>query len=481
MHVQHVPFRKSRLLLAAALTAGLAFTAAPVHAADAAPTDLVVNGTFSDGIDGWEAGAGQTLRVREGSKSAYATLWSAGGGSLSVTDKVDTVASLEAGATYRLSADVRTQLGSLTGSLRAREVAAAGSTSHTQAFSLAKGKWTSVSTDFVASRGGAALDITLLASGAAPYQPLQVDNVSLQKVDSTVAVPPTPTPTPTKPAPTPVPPVAGACVEDPISTSTDFGVTLDIPSGMNINEAWKHAVSSYGTPEMVRIFHPGPPSGWNAAKVAGGADLAVSFKIQPREVLSGAYDAALRTWFNTAPRDVQVYWTYFHEPEDDISRGEFTASDYRAAWKRIAAIAEDVCAPNLHSTLILMDWTVDPRSKRSFDDYYPGSAYIDVLGWDPYNPWQNNTGYKDPAAIFDPVIAVSNRYGKPFAIAETGSLVMPGDDGRQRAAWIKKAADHLRASGAVYVAYFDTQTPKGNDFRLIDSHSRAAWRAVIAE
>lgn len=496
MQAHRVPFLKTRLLVVAAMTAGLALTAVPANAASAdEPSELVANGEFSNGVTGWEAGSGQTLRVRQGSKSAYGVVWSARGGSLSISDKVDTVSSLEPGATYELKADVRTQLGSLSGRLSARETTETGTTAHSDVFTLASGKWSAVSTTFVASNEGGSLDISFLASGAARYQPLQVDNVSLQKiVDGTVTTPkptptPTPTPSPTTPAPkptptptpTPAPPVGGSCVKDPISTSTDFGVTLDIPSGMNINEAWQHAVSSYGTPEMVRIFHPGPPSGWNAAKVAAGADLAVSFKIEPRDVLSGAYDSALRTWFKTAPRDVQVYWTYFHEPEDEIDRGEFTASDYRAAWQRVSSIAKEVCAPNLHSTLILMDWTVDPRSKRSFDNYYPGSAHIDLLGWDPYNPWQNNTGYKDPAAIFDPVIAVSNRYGKPFAIAETGSLIMQGDDGRQRAAWIAKAADHLRASGAVYVAYFDTQTPKGNDFRLIDSYSKSAWRTAIAE
>lgn len=490
MQAHRVPFLKTRLLVVAAMTAGLALTAVPANAASAdEPSELVANGEFSNGVTGWEAGSGQTLRVRQGSKSAYGVVWSARGGSLSISDKVDTVSSLEPGATYELKADVRTQLGSLSGRLSARETTETGTTAHSDVFTLASGKWSAVSTTFVASNEGGSLDISFLASGAARYQPLQVDNVSLQKiVDGTVTTPkptPTPTPSPTTPAPkptptptpTPAPPVGGSCVKNPLS-GTQIGVSLDIPSGLSLQEGWTRAANAYGTPESVRIFHPGLPTNWNAATVAKGADISVSFKMPPKEVLTGTHDAKLRSWFRSAPNDVEIYWTYFHEPENDMSKGEFAAADYRAAWKRIVDISRETCEPNLHATLVLMDWTVDPRSNRSFNDYYPGSAYIDVLAWDPYNPW-NGTVYRDPKLIFGPIVEASRAAGKPFAVAETGSLLLPGDDGSGRAAWLTESARYLREQGALFVTYFDTQTPKGNDFRLNDQKSKDAWRDAI--
>lgn len=259
---------------------------------------------------------------------------------------------------------------------------------------------------------------------------------------------------------------------------TQFGVALDIPGGMSLEDAWAHAKRSYGTPEVVRIFHPGMPN-WTAANVAKGATLSVSFKIEPKDVLSGAYDARLRSWFRAAPNDIPIFWTYFHEPEENVEKGQVKAADYRAAWQRIVAIERETCEPNLHSTLILMDWTVDPRSGRNFYDYYPGSAYIDVLAWDPYNPWQNNTTYRSPALIFDKLIAVSAREGKPFAIAETGSILMGGDQGAQRAAWLKDMASYLSSKGALYVSYFDTVTDR-YDWRLKDAASMSAWKSVVS-
>ena len=267
----------------------------------------------------------------------------------------------------------------------------------------------------------------------------------------------------------------GACTRETLS-GTKFGVTLDIPGGLTMEQAWARANRLYGKPEMLRIFQPGAPSGWKAATVATGMDLSVSFKIQPKDILSGANDAKLRTWFRSAPKDVTIYWTYFHEPENDIQRGAFTPAQYRAAWHRVHKIANETCQPNMHSTLILMDWTLDPRSGRNFDDYYPGSAYIDVLSWDPYNPW-GGTIYKDPKAIFEKVALKSKAEGKPFAIAETGSLLMDNDTGVRRAEWITSMAKHLRENGALYVSYFDTNQ-SGREFRLSDKPSQDAWKAV---
>lgn len=540
MHTSSYKPRRTKHVVVAALTAFtlvltlaplVAFVAVPA-AANAGPTaalgpELVKNGTFEHGVTGWHsADAKERLVVRHGSKRTHGSVWSARGGSLTIHDAASTVASTAPGASYVFSADLRTQFGSLKGILRVREVSASSVTTYTRSFRLANMNWESVSLTVTPKKPGAALDVSIIGLDAAPFQPLQADNVSLRAtmvsapdptgtptpvpVPSTsptpsatpkpsvtprpgITPPPRPIPTPTataspspapstnpNPAPTagPVAPPANGCGKEPMR-GTKFGVTLDIPGGMNLREAWNYAKSSYGAPEIVRIFHPGAPSGWAAADVTEGATLSVSFKIEPRDVLSGANDAKLRAWFRSAPDNIPIYWTYFHEPEDNVESGRMTASDYRAAWQRIVSISREVCHPNLYSTLILMDWTVDPKSGRDFYDYYPGSAYIDVLGWDPYNPWQNNNAYRSPASIFDKVIAVANREGKPFAVAETGSQLMGGDDGTLRAQWLKDTAAYLENKGALYVSYFDTVVEGKYDWRLKDAPSKAAWDFVI--
>lgn len=469
----HSPARKPLRRLARATIAGaasIALVLGAAQAASSAETELVTNGDFSQGLTGWHVASGspQKLVLREGSRSAYATLWRSGGGALRMGDVTSTVPSAKAGVTYELTAKVRTQNGSLTGDVRVDEVSTAGTLHHTAPFTLTDSTWKTVSTMFTTTRAGAQLNIAMVASGAKAYQPLQVDDVSLRVVSGETAAA-VPTPEKTSVA-------SGGCTQT-FGTETGFGYALDIPGGKSLSEAWSAAKTAYGEADVVRIFHPGTPN-WTAASTAKGVDLSVSFKMSPKSVLSGQYDSTLRTWFRAAPKDVEVYWTYFHEPEDNIEKGEFTAADYRAAWKRIVSIADETCQPNLHAMLVLMDWTVDSRSGRTFSDYYAGSAYIDVLGWDPYNPWKNNTEYKSPASVYDKVIATSKAQGKPFAIAETGSTLIGSDTGSKRAVWLRDIASYLDSKGALFVTYFDTIGQY--DFRLKDSASKAAWRAVVS-
>lgn len=96
------------------------------------------------------------------------------------------------------------------------------------------------------------------------------------------------------------------------------------------------------------------------------------------------------------PRDRDVYWVYYHEPEDNIAAGEFTAADYRAAWRRLRSLADKAGNPRLHATLVLMGWSLDPLSKRDWRDYYPGRDVIQVLGWDVYNLGWKKGRYDSP-------------------------------------------------------------------------------------
>lgn len=495
--------------------AGAVTPAAPTAQKVTYGPELVKNGGFTQGIKGWRAGnTRQKLVLRHGSKQIYGSVWAARGGALVIDDVASTVASHKAGTSYRVSADVRTQYGALRGQIVVRETHGSKVKLHSKSYSLKGIAWKRVTFTVTPANSGAKLDVSLTGTGAARYQPLQVDNVSMKAITTSPAAAPAPTPAPdpsgtptatpsptpsttptATPSPTPTatpsptasptPPPSAPPVTNPAGckkqgmSGTEFGVALDINGGFSLQEGWNYAKSAYGTPEVVRIFHPGMPN-WNAADVAKGATLSVSFKVAPKDVLSGSYDAKIRSWFRAAPDDIPIYWTYFHEPEENIEKGQVSAADYRAAWKRIVSIEREVCQPNLHSTLILMDWTVDPRSGRDFDDYYAGTEYIDVLAWDPYNPWQNNTTYMTPASIFDKVIARSKAEGKPFAVAETGSILMGSDKGTQRAAWLKSMGSYLESKGALYVSYFDTVTDR-YDWRLKDTASKSAWKSVVSD
>src|SRR4051812_19386455 len=212
---------------------------------------------------------------------------------------------------------------------------------------------------------------------------------------------PAPSATP-KPAPTPAPAPATATIK--------WGSSVMAYGGENYAQAFTR-VGNQLKPEIVRSFHPGAPS-WPTAKT-GNSPLVISFALPPQEVVKGTHDAQLRAFFAATPRP--TYWTYKHEPEDDMERGAFTSAQYKAAWRHIAKIA-DASGKPLRATLILMGWTAKPQSGRNFADFYPGADVIDVLAWDCYAWGPNDT----PASVYGAARSLSQQAGKPWAVAETG-------------------------------------------------------------
>lgn len=180
-------------------------------------------------------------------------------------------------------------------------------------------------------------------------------------------------------------------------------------------------------------------------------------------------------WFGTAPRDRDVYWVFYHEPEDNIAKGEFTAADYRAAWRHLRGLADKAGNPRLHATLVLMSWSLEAESKRDWRDYYPGRDVIQVLGWDTYNLGWKKGRYDSPSMMYDRVVALSKEEGLPFGVAETGSYLVGDDNGEKRAAWLHETNAYLKKHGALWVSYFDLDWETG-DFRLLDAPSRKAWQ-----
>ncbi len=206
--------------------------------------------------------------------------------------------------------------------------------------------------------------------------------------------------------------------------------------------------------------------------------VVVSFKLPPNEVVAGVHDAALTDWFSSIPRGEPMWWAYFHEPEDDIERGAFTATEFREAFRRISALARTHAPRNVQSALILQCRTTKPQFGRDFADYDPGSATYDVMGFDCYNREVREGNYPSAAAFLAPLLEVADRVGRPLGLAEFGSQVVPGDDGTARARWLEEVSAALIERDSPFVTYFDSPIT-GTDYRLEDDPSRAAWRHIV--
>lgn len=275
------------------------------------------------------------------------------------------------------------------------------------------------------------------------------------------------------------------------ASGVPFGALVQIRSGETFAQAIARQDAAYGTPTPMpisRVFYSGAPQAWPGFAGMSGRPVVVSFRYKPLDVLAGRYDAALRTWFATAP-SYDVYWSYSHEPEDNIARGEFTASDYRAAWQRISDIAAQAApdATNLHSTLILMCYTMNPASGRNWLNYYVSTAQS-MIAFDCYNHAGKRNAYGSPDNIFKPIVNWSAAHPSiPWGISEVGSVKATSDpDGSLRAAWLRSVGAWLvnkhaanPAVNALFGIYFDVVGPKGTDYRLLDANSQAAWRDVV--
>ena len=307
-------------------------------------------------------------------------------------------------------------------------------------------------------------------SSAAPTQP---GLPSMSPLPPSPSNPTKPTSTSSSSAPAPAPGPG-----HPSTGGTLFGTSLWTGDGSNAAQALARESSAFGRPDVVRTYYQGMPAAWPGSAGTSGGPVVVSFKAQPKDVVSGRLDGQFANWFNSAPKDRPIFWSYFHEPENDVESGSFTTADYRAAWVHLSGLADRANNPQLRSNLILMCWTLQSGSHRNWQDYFAGAGVIDTIGWDCYNKSFSKGSYGDPASMLGKAVATSKGAGVNWAVAELGSKMAAGDSGTGRAAWLTAIGSYARSNGAAYITYFDSTV--GGDFRLLDSPSKNAWRQVIA-
>lgn len=278
---------------------------------------------------------------------------------------------------------------------------------------------------------------------------------------------------------------AAACTKAPkwTSTTTRYGMSLSASDGGDMGDDLRQEVRRFDTRiPVIRTFDTGMPrsNAWEQRREWFGKRWNItSLKLSPQSVLSGRHDSALRHYFKTAPRDVPIFYSFFHEPEDDVKRGDFTARQYRRAFRHVVNIASSFCRSNLYPTLILMNWTANPSSGLNWRSYYPGGDYVSVIAWDAYNGANGYARtYRAPKDIFGHTVAASRSVGKRFAIAETGTVRINGDsDGSGRAEWLRKVNTYLTNKNAAWVSYF--QSLRNGDFELRDRPSVGRWARVM--
>ncbi len=292
----------------------------------------------------------------------------------------------------------------------------------------------------------------------------------------------------------PAPPAdAGDAAADAGALGTLFGAAFSPHDAAHYDAL----VTAWGGVQVSRSYDGGSGAKpflntYQAQDIARGAASAYSFKYAPSEVIAGTHDADIQSFFDGIKDGHPVFWTYWHEPDDEIFKSKtFTATDYRDAWAHIRKIADAAKAkrPKMiaYATLIIMQYSMTPavapsRPLTGPNGMYPGDAVIDVFGVDAYNSAADKGGVVDAATQFGKVIDFAEAHGKRWAIGELGSCPVKGD-ANGRATYLQNAVHYwvTRNDPPVFAAYFDLDWPTC-DYRLdADAPATAVWKKAVTQ
>ncbi len=104
------------------------------------------------------------------------------------------------------------------------------------------------------------------------------------------------------------------------SADTAYGGVVKANPGESYQQALARQENRYGGKlGVIRYFDSNAPDAWSSLDSKfGDHNVIISFRYSPSTINSGGADTYLRNWFATAPTDTTTYWTYMHEPEDDL-------------------------------------------------------------------------------------------------------------------------------------------------------------------
>lgn len=181
------------------------------------------------------------------------------------------------------------------------------------------------------------------------------------------------------------------------------------------------------------------------------------------ELLNGNFDAYLQQYAkdikafghpllfrpnNEMNGDWCVYCSYHFSNDADL---------YIAAWKYIYAIFAENGVDNVIWVWNPHDLSFPDFGWNNYLNYFPGSAYVDIIGLTGYNTGTYYPGekWREFKAIYDPLYAeYVERFDLPFIITEFGSNSVGGDKAR----WLKDMFAHIDSYPRIKAAIFFSAT-----------------------
>ena len=222
--------------------------------------------------------------------------------------------------------------------------------------------------------------------------------------------------------------------------------SLSRASGMAVPENRYARLNA--NPPNTRMINLMPNSNW--ATVAAAKPGSVT------------YNNLLR-WGNTLKsRGTPVWLAFSHEPEAHASRSLGTSAQFIAAFRKVVTVIRSTGEHNVQFVWQMTSYAfqVGPSDARYAPKWYPGGAYVDLVGADPYNWYTCGSGrgvWTELSTLTQPVLNWARSQGKGLVLGEYGSQAGP-----RRAQWLRNAGAWARAnSGTLKGMFYFNVGPQG--------------------
>jgi Glycosyl hydrolase family 26 len=232
-----------------------------------------------------------------------------------------------------------------------------------------------------------------------------------------------------------------------------------------------------------RTFSERVPTGVAMLTVASGTSWRNTANAGPGSTL---YNQIVNWAQTIKSRPGTMLLAYHHEPEAHASAGLGTPADYIAAYRHVISIfrAQGVTNVKFVWQMTAYAFKARPSDRRYAPNWYPGDAYVDVVGADGYN-WRNCDGHNGawtPMSGFtDPVLAFAKAHGKTASLPEFGA---PQDT--RRTQWLQDARSYMAAhkdvlSSAFYFNRGPANPPNGCSWVLNKQSEFDAFRSAAQD
>ncbi len=202
------------------------------------------------------------------------------------------------------------------------------------------------------------------------------------------------------------------------------------------------------------------------------------------EVAKGEFDDFFRQWAKDAKScGLPVILRFGFEMNGDWFPWGEQPKTFIRAWRRSFNIFKEVGCENVQwmfSPNVLWDKRTE---KKDLYNYYPGTAYVDLIGLDGYNfgdhhdKWHTWQSYEE---VFERSIKACMKFDKPVYLSEIGCA-----DDQRKPAWIKdfleKVSNDERIEGFIYFNHYNPRKREPNWRIDSDSETLRIFRKWVQD